>query len=159
MLAGLERAGGPYQRRVGDECVEFRQTTPLTPDEALRRILAVLFATFVESSEITNAAIDELSRLTPSDPPASSVVAAWECKFYRDTLDKALGRSFVGLMDDLGTNYRLSGLCSNVDSAQLRMYFRLQRRPYAIFRLTPRNAPAEARFIGNAAAMLEKLSG
>jgi hypothetical protein len=48
-------------------------------------------------------------RQDPDDPPAASLVAGWECKFYAGNLQKGLGRSFVGLMDDMGSNPRLSG--------------------------------------------------
>ena len=43
------------------------------------------------------------------DPPAASLIGGWECKFYPGKLDKVLGRAFVGLIDDMGSNMRLSG--------------------------------------------------
>src|SRR5262245_30342971 len=54
-------------------------------------------------------------RRQPDDPAPRSLVAAWECKFYGGTLQKVLGRAFVGLIDDMGTKIRVSGLCSNVE--------------------------------------------
>jgi hypothetical protein len=48
-----------------------------------------------------------------NDPQAASLVGGWECKFYAGNLDKGLGRAFVGLIDDMGSNVRLTGLCSN----------------------------------------------
>ena len=76
-------------------------------------------------------------RIRPDDPRPASLVGGWECKFYAGNLEKGSGRAFVGLMDDMGTNVRLSGLCSNSVHPQLREYFRPQRRPHPHFRLTP----------------------
>jgi hypothetical protein len=60
-----------------------------------------------------------------------------ECKFYAGTLQKGLGRAFVGFIDDMGSNLRISGFCSNSEHPQLKEYFRPQRRPHPHFRLTP----------------------
>jgi len=62
-------------------------------------------------------------RQQPDDPPAASLIAGWECKFYAGTLDKGLGRAYVGLIDDMGSNIRTCGLCSNTGHPQLRDYF------------------------------------
>lgn len=35
-------------------------------------------------------------RRMPDDPPAASLIAGWECKFYAGNLQKGLGRAFVG---------------------------------------------------------------
>jgi hypothetical protein len=71
------------------------------------------------------------------DPRAAGLIGGWECKFYAGSLQKGLGRAFVGLIDDMGSNLRLSGLCSNSSHPQLRNYFEPQRRPYPHFLLTP----------------------
>jgi hypothetical protein len=92
------------------------------------------------------------------DPASASLVAGWECKFYAGDLDKVLGRAFVGLIDDMGTNFRLSGICSNSQSAQLRTYLRPNRRPYAQFLLSPRYPSNEDTFVGLLKATLEKLA-
>ena len=73
----------------------------------------------------------------PDDPLPASLVGVWECKFYAGSLKKESGRAFVGLMDDMGTNVRLSGFCSNSVHSQLREYFRPKRRPHPHFKLTP----------------------
>src|SRR5215813_772081 len=83
----------------------------------------------------------------PDDPLAASLIGGWECKFYAGTLDKDLGRSFVGLVDDMGTNIRLTGLCSNSEHPQLRRYFEPQRRPYPHFCLTPLEQSSQDIFV------------
>jgi len=97
-------------------------------------------------------------RLQPDDPPAASLVAGWECKFYPGNLPKWLGRALVGLVDDMGSNLRISGLCSNAAHAQLREYFRPQRRPYAHFRLSPLEPSNESVFVNQIKAELKKMA-
>ena len=87
------------------------------------------------------------SPLTLDDPPAASLIGCWECKFYSGNLDKRLGRAFVGLIDDMGSNIRLSGLCSNTQHPQLRDYFQPQRRPFPHFHLTPLQPSNEDIFV------------
>ncbi len=97
-------------------------------------------------------------RASPDDPPASSLIGCWECKFYAGNLQKVLGRAFVGLMDDMGTNVRLSGLCSNSMHPQLRDYMKLQRRPYPHFLLSPSNPSDEDIFVNLLKAELKKMA-
>ncbi len=97
-------------------------------------------------------------RLEPDDPPPASLIAGWECKFYAGNLQKSLGRAFVGLIDDMGTNVRLTGLCSNSDHPQLRGYLQPQRRPYAHFRLTPLKQSNEDIFVNQIKAELRKMA-
>lgn len=97
-------------------------------------------------------------RLEPDDPTAASLIAGWECKFYAGNLQKGLGRAFVGLIDDMGTNIRLSGLCSNAVHPQLRQYFQPQRRPYPHFRLTPLERSNEDVFVNQIKGELKKLA-
>ena len=92
------------------------------------------------------------------DPHAASLVAGWECKFYAGNLDKGLGRTFVGLMDDMGSNVRLSGLCSNSMHPQLLSYFQPQRRPFPHFRLTPLNPSNEDIFVNQIKGELKKMT-
>jgi len=107
---------------------------------------------------IMRAADANACRQFPDDPPSASLIGGWECKFYAGNLDKDLGRSFVGLVDDLGTNLRLSGLCSNSEHPQLRMYFEPQRRPYPHFLLTPLEPSNEAVFVNLIKAELKKMT-
>jgi hypothetical protein len=92
------------------------------------------------------------------DPQASSLVGGWECKFYPGNLDKGLGRAFVGLIDDMGSNIRLSGMCSNSFHPQLRDYFQPQRRPYPHFRLTPLEPSNEDIFVNQIKGELKKMT-
>lgn len=98
-------------------------------------------------------------RKRPDDPPSSSVVAAWECKFYAGTLDKSLGRAFVGLITDLGTKYRTSGLCSNSSNPQLKDYVAPKNRPQPHFQLSPLQSNNEVLFVNDLASALRKLVG
>lgn len=95
---------------------------------------------------------------TRDDPLAASLIAGWECKFYAGNLDKGLGRAFVGLIDDMGTNIRLSGLCSNSVHPQLRDYFHPQRRPHPHFELTPLKPSYEAIFVNQIKGELKKMA-
>jgi hypothetical protein len=94
----------------------------------------------------------------PNDPSSASLVAGWECKFYPGNLQKVLGRAFVGLIDDMGTNIRVSGMCSNSFHPQLRQYFRPQRRPHPHFRLTPVEPSNEDIFVNQVKGELKKLT-
>lgn len=96
--------------------------------------------------------------LTLDDPPAASLIGGWECKFYAGNLQKGLGRAFVGLIDDMGSNIRLSGLCSNSDHLQLRDYFQPQRRPHPHFRLTPLEPSNEDIFVNLIKGELKKMT-
>lgn len=97
-------------------------------------------------------------RRQPNDPPASSVFGAWECKFYDTHLDKHLARAFVGLVDDLGTNIRLDGFCSNQTHDQMKDYFQPRRRPHPHLLLTPLDPASETRFVGVLSAELKKMT-
>lgn len=107
---------------------------------------------------IMRAAEANRCRQQPDDPPSASLIGGWECKFYAGTLDKDLGRTFVGLVDDIGANLRLSGLCSNSAHPQLRDYFEPRRRPYPHFRLTPLEVSNEAVFVNLIKAELKKMT-
>lgn len=107
---------------------------------------------------ILRSADAQLCRVSPNDPQPASVIGAWECKFYNSNLDKHLARAFVGLVDDLGSNLRLTGLCSNKQHVQMRAYFQPQRRPYPHLVLTPLDAESERRFVGILSADLKKMT-
>jgi hypothetical protein len=95
---------------------------------------------------------------TLDDPPGASLVGGWECKFYAGNLQKGLGRAFVGLIDDMGSNWRLSGFCSNSVHPQLRDYFQLQRRPHPHFQLTPLYPSNENIFVNQIKGELKKMT-
>lgn len=98
------------------------------------------------------------SRSEPDDPPGASLIAGWECKFYAGSVDKGLGRAFVGLIDDMGGNIRISGMCSNSVNPQLRDYFQPRRRPFPHFQLTPLFSSNEDIFVNQIKAELKKMS-
>jgi hypothetical protein len=98
-------------------------------------------------------------RQQPDDPPSASLIAGWECKFYAGNLDKALGRSFVGLIDDMGTNLRLSGFCSNSSHVQLKDYFKPQGRPDRHFHMTPLEPSNEDIFVNQVKGAIKKMTG
>ena len=98
-------------------------------------------------------------RQQPDDPPPSSLIAGWECKFYAGNLNKVLGRAFVGLIDDMGANLRLSGLCSNANHPQLRRYFQPQRRPHPHLELSPLRPSNEDIFVNQLKGELKKMTG
>lgn len=100
----------------------------------------------------------ELCRTQPDDPRPKSLVGVWECKFYAGILQKGSGRAFVGLMDDMGTNVRLSGFCSNSEHPQLRKYFQPKRRPHPHFKLTPLHPINENIFVNLIQAVLKKMT-
>jgi hypothetical protein len=97
-------------------------------------------------------------RQNANDPGANSLIGGWECKFYAGTLDKALGRQFVGLVKDLGSNIRDRGLCSNATNQQLRLYFKPKDRPFPHFQLTPLEPANENIFVGQLAGSLKKMT-
>ncbi len=92
------------------------------------------------------------------DPPSSSLVGVWECKFYDYRLDKVLARAFVGLVSDLSSNVRLSGLCSNQTHPQIKQYYFPKNRPYPHLQLTPLNPENEDLFIKLLSAELKRLA-
>ena len=108
---------------------------------------------------ILRASEAQSCRTGNTHPIAASLVAGWECKFFAGTLDKGLGRAFVGLMDDMGSNPRLSGLCSNATHSQLREYFKPQRRPYPHLNLAPLIVANEELFVGEIKIELKKMTG
>ncbi len=107
---------------------------------------------------IMRAAEANACRQQPNDPASSSLVGGWECKFYTGNLDKALGRQFLGLVKDLGSNMRLDGLCSNVASVQLRLFFKPRDRPHPHFILTPLDPSNENIFVNQLKGELRKLT-
>lgn len=92
------------------------------------------------------------------DPPAASLIGGWECKFYAGNLQKGLGRAFVGLIHDMGSNVRLSGLCSNSQHPQLRDYFAPRGRPHPHFKLTPLDPSNEDVFVNQIKGALKKMT-
>jgi hypothetical protein len=124
-------------------CVEFRGTSGMTHEVDVA---------------VMRAADARLCRQQPDDPAAASLVACWECKFYAGALQKGLGRAFIGLVDDLGSNVRLTGFCSNSDHLQLRDYMEPQRRPHPYFRLSPLHPSNEDVFVNELKGVIKRLA-
>jgi len=108
---------------------------------------------------VMRASEADACRLNPGDPRAASVVAACECKFYSGTLEKSLGRAFVGLVSDLGNNHRLTGLCSNSGHSALKDYLSLKKRPDPHFQLSPLHPNNENLFVNDLVSALRKMVG
>jgi hypothetical protein len=125
--------------------VEFRGTSDMTHE------LDVCIMRALDARACRNP-------LSRNDPNAASLVGGWECKFYAGNLQKGLGRAFVGLIDDMGSNLRLSGFCSNSVHPQLRDYFQLQRRPHPHFQLTPLEPSNEDIFVNQIKGALKKMT-
>ena len=107
---------------------------------------------------IMRASDAQSCRESNEDPAPASLVGGWECKFYGGNLHKSLGRAFVGLVSDMGSNFRLSGLCSNSSHLQLRDYFQAQRRPFPHFELTPLESSNEQIFVNQIKGELKKMT-
>ena len=138
--AGFSVNGEAFEVHAG---VEFRGTSGMTHE---------LDVCIMRATDAARC------RWQPDDPPAASLVAGWECKFYAGNLEKVLGRAFVGLMDDMGTNARLSGFCSNSMHPQLKNYFQPQRRPHPHFHLSPLDTSNENIFVNLIKAELKKMT-
>ncbi len=133
--------GHEFQVHVG---VEFQGTSGMTHE------LDVCIMRATDARACRNAQ-------SRDDPQAASLIGGWVCKFYPGNLDKGLGRAFVGLIDDMGSNVRLSGMCSNSSHPQLLSYFQPQRRPQPHFRLTPLQPSNENIFVNQIKGELKKL--
>ena len=76
-------------------------------------------------------------RRMPDDPPAASLIAGWECKFYAGNLQKGLGRAFVGLIDDMGTNVRLERIVFKLFSSAATQLFPAATTPPSSLPIDP----------------------
>lgn len=88
-------------------------------------------------------------------PSTRSLRAAIECKFYDSALGVSLGRTFVGLVSDLG-GLKIKGFATNGRSSGLADYFSKSDRPDPFFSLTPLQPDVEDRFIRSVEQVLRK---
>ena len=96
---------------------------------------------------IVDAAHAQQIRAHPSRLPSTRCVhGVFECKFYDSTLGVALGRTFVGLVDDCGT-LKSKALLTNGTSSGLAQYLRQGRRPDPFFDVLPLGTGAANRFV------------
>ncbi|EPC4056158.1 TPA: hypothetical protein NG573_004600 [Vibrio parahaemolyticus] len=79
-------------------------------------------------------------------PDNRSLRGGIECKLYDSDLGVSLGRTFVGLVSDLGSLTSKS-FVSNGSHAGLADFFSKSGRPDPFFRLSPLNQEVEERFV------------
>jgi hypothetical protein len=91
-------------------------------------------------------------------PGIRHLYGAVECKFYDSTLGTALGRAFVGLVDDCGT-LQVKCFATNGQSSGLARYFTQGRRPQPFFDLSPLRPAVESRFVSHVEQALRKWRG
>lgn len=88
-------------------------------------------------------------------PSTRNLRAAVECKFYDSNLGVTLGRTFVGLVSDLG-GLKIKSFASNGRSSGLADYFSKSDRPSPFFALTPLRPGVEDRFVRSVEQDLRK---
>ncbi len=91
-------------------------------------------------------AADRVRRTPNLFAPTNKLHGAIECKFYDSTLGTALGRTFVGLVDDCGT-LQLKLFSTNGRSQGLARYFSPKSRPNRFFQLSPLRPVQQAEFV------------
>ncbi|MGR3174269.1 MAG: hypothetical protein ACUZ8N_06685 [Candidatus Scalindua sp.] len=88
-------------------------------------------------------------------PSTRNLRAAIECKFYDSNLGVTLGRTFVGLVSDLG-GLKIKSFASNGRSSGLADYFSKSDRPNPFFALTPLRPDVADRFVRSVEQDLRK---
>ena len=88
-------------------------------------------------------------------PSTRNLRAAIECKFYDSNLGVTLGRTFVGLVSDLG-GLKIKSFASNGRSSGLADYFSKSDRPNPFFALTPLRPDVTDRFVRSVEQDLRK---
>jgi len=88
-------------------------------------------------------------------PSARNLRAAVECKFYDSNLGVTLGRTFVGLISDLG-GLKIKSFATNGRSAGLADYLSKSERPNPFFALTPLRPDVADRFVRSVEQDLRK---
>jgi hypothetical protein len=88
-------------------------------------------------------------------PNTRNLRAAIECKFYDSNLGVTLGRTFVGLVSDLG-GLKIKSFATNGRSAGLADYLSKSDRPNPFFALTPLRPDVEDRFVRSVEQNLRK---
>jgi hypothetical protein len=97
-------------------------------------------------------------RFSGAIPHVRYLYGAIECKFYDSTLGTALGRAFVGLVDDCGT-LKVNSFVTNGQNDGLARYFTHGRRPQPFFGLSPLRAHIVRRFVATVEQALRKWLG
>lgn len=91
-------------------------------------------------------------------PNTRGLRAAVECKFYDSALGVSLGRTFVGLVSDLG-GLRIRSFATNGSSSSLADYFSKSDRPDPFFTLSPLRPDSEDIFVRSVEQNLRKWCG
>jgi hypothetical protein len=115
-------------------------------------------ATHEVDVSIYNADGADRTRMFGALPGVRYLYGAVECKFYDSTLGTALGRAFVGLVDDCGA-LQVKCFATNGQSNGLARYFTQGRRPQPFFELSPLRPAVESRFVGHVEQALRKWRG
>jgi hypothetical protein len=97
-------------------------------------------------------------RFSGAIPGVRHLFGAIECKFYDSALGTALGRAFVGLVNDCGT-LRVNSFVTNGQSTGLARYFSHGRRPQPFFDLSPLRPGTANRFVGHVEQVFRKWLG
>lgn len=115
-------------------------------------------ATHEVDVSIYDATKADATRTNRALPKTRHMYGAIECKFYDSTLGTALGRAFVGLVDDCG-RLQIKCFVTNGQSSALAQYFTQERRPQPFFDLSPLRQSVEDRFIYHVEQALRKWRG
>lgn len=91
-------------------------------------------------------------------PHTRSLRAAIECKFYDSRLGVALGRTFVGLVDDCG-GLEAKVFATNGRSPPLAAYFSKKNRPHGFFGVSPLIPGNRDRLVGVIEQALREWAG
>ena len=90
----------------------------------------------IDISLYDRAGADAVRRAAGALPDTRRLRAALECKFYDSALGVALGRTFVGLVDDCG-DLQTKVFATNGQSPALAAYFTKKSRRHAFFAVSP----------------------
>lgn len=108
---------------------------------------------------ICDQSIGDAARQTPGVlPNTSRLRASIECKFYDSQLGTALGRTFVGLVDDCG-GLVFTTFVTNGQSPPLAAYFSKKSRPQPFFEVSPLIPGNRDRLVGVIEQALRKWAG
>lgn len=91
-------------------------------------------------------------------PGTRKLYAAIECKCYDSALGVSLGRTFVGLVSDMG-GLKIKAFVTNGRGTGLADYFSKSDRPHPIFSLSPLRPKVADRFVSHVEQKLRRWCG
>lgn len=112
----------------------------------------------IDISIYDRAGAEAVRRGSRALPDTRRLRAAIECKFYDSQLGVALGRTFVGLVDDCG-DLETKVFATNGQSLPLAAYFSKKRRPHAFFAVSPLIPGNRDRLVGVIEQALREWAG